>query len=147
LPWLDRQAVLKIILSAEILKVRVLTPNLANLLVREPFQILQKAQPSHQPDRPTGTALSRAIKRSQITLETFPFHQARKLHELVPQVNDRTQPRPVKIVLHAILWIVLEHEIATFPACLAVLLQFTKSKAHWDSSLIPIQYTFLGLTI
>ena len=96
----NRQAVLEIDLAAEMLKIRTFPPAKANLLIRNPLQILEHQQASPRSstgqataDRRAGPANMRRIMDRQILRQTLPVHQDRQLDQFVPHVDNRVQTR------------------------------------------------------
>jgi hypothetical protein len=83
----DGELELQIVEAAEVLPVRVLDPARDHLLVGQGEDVLQVAQPDHQPDRHAGPAEVRVIEPAEPRLEPFPVEQAGEPHQRVAPID------------------------------------------------------------
>lgn len=96
---IEREAVLKERLAAEVLPVGVLRPTGHHGLVRQPIGVLQIQQPRHQPRRCRRSSRVRREEPGPLRLEKLPVDQGRQLHQLVAHVDHVGQTRAQEIVL------------------------------------------------
>src|ERR1700676_2712318 len=95
--------------AAEILKMRVLYPSVAQRLVREIVHVFEDEQHGYQPccqwrlPRPDATYRAKAFR------EKVPINLRREPHQRVAKVDDRLQSRAKQVVLAVVArgWLIL----------------------------------------
>jgi len=75
-------------LAAEVLKVRVLHPAGAEILVREVERVLQDRQPGHQPRGERRHARAVAVDLAAAGFDGLPRHGLRQPNKLMVHVDD-----------------------------------------------------------
>ena len=90
---------LEMALAAEGLKVRVLHPSRAGLLVRQALHVLEQMQPSHQPCRQAPATLVLLIIHAKRIIKTIPVNQRCQLDQLVFGIEDCPQRASEKIAI------------------------------------------------
>lgn len=88
----ERQFVPKELLAAQVLKVGVLHPALAQRLVGQVERVLQNGQPRHQPRRQWRHASSVRIDRPKAGFQHRPVNSLRQTHKFVLHVDDLVEP-------------------------------------------------------
>ena len=89
---IEDEPVLEELLAAEILKIRVLGPDLAKALVRQVLAVLQDVKPRHQPRRQRRTARPIRINRPKGLLEKSPIDPLRQPYPRTGHVDDLVEP-------------------------------------------------------
>ena len=93
---LVRELVLEELLAGKELEVRVVDPALADLLIRQPVDMLQEQQADHEARRHRRTALL-GKQRRDLVVNPRPVELPRQLHQLVPAVDNLIQSRAVQV--------------------------------------------------
>jgi hypothetical protein len=102
--------VLKELLTAEELEIRVLDPALAEHLVGEVVQVLHNGEPRHQSrgqGRPAGPVL---VDRPEAFLEEAPVDRTGELHERVARIDDLVEPGPEQVRLPGLASLLGSHD-------------------------------------
>ncbi len=94
---------LKELLAAEQLEIRVLDPAFAQPLVREVVHVFEDRQPRHQPRRQGRTACFVRVGRAERRLQKRPIHRRRQFHQRMAPVDDLIQPGAKQVLLPAVL--------------------------------------------
>ena len=79
------------LLAAEVLKVRVLNPAVAQLFVGEIEGVFEDCQPRHQPCGQRRHAGAIGINLAALLFDKAPRHRLRQCHQFVLQVDDLIQ--------------------------------------------------------
>src|SRR5271166_513178 len=93
---LVRERMLEELFPGEVLEIRIVDPAIARLFVGQGEDVLEKQQPDHEAALDAGPTLL-AVKRRDLAVEPLPIELLRKLHQLVPHVDDLIEPRPEQI--------------------------------------------------
>src|SRR5947199_5024026 len=86
----------RVVLSSEVLEIRVIDPALARTFVGQAVNMLEQKKPDHKPcrnSRPTTVA----VQRCDLAVDKVPVDLTRELHQLVPHVDDLVQLRAEQI--------------------------------------------------
>ena len=78
-------------LAAERLKIRVLQPGRAGLLIAQPLHVLEQMHARHQPRRQTSSPLGLVIERPKRVIEPGPVDQFGQPQKLMFRINNRLQ--------------------------------------------------------
>ena len=107
--------VLKELLAAEQLKIRVLDPALAQSLVRQVMHRLEDRQARHEPGRQRRMTGLVRMDRPEPLLEKPSVDGAGELRQRVGHVDDLVEPRPEQVVLSALPPLLRPHRIILRP--------------------------------
>ena len=88
---------LKMRLAAERLKIRVLQPGRAGLLIAQPLHVLEQMHARHQPRRQTASPLGLVIERPKRVIEPGPVDQFGQPQKLMFRINNRLQGAAEKV--------------------------------------------------
>jgi len=121
--------VLEVCFTAEMLKIRVLTPDGANFFIGQAFDVFQETEPCHQANGPGRATIIRTVKAGKVTFQTIPVNQCPKLYQFVARVNDILKARTKEVILTVLARVLLEHKLQPFKGenSIRCSLQHTKS--------------------
>ena len=85
---IKRQDVAEELFPAQILKIRVLNPPCAQLLIRQVEGMLEDGKARHQPGRQGRHARTITIGFAEATLQEPPVDRSRELHQFVAHIDD-----------------------------------------------------------
>ena len=89
---LVREAVLEELLAGEVLKIGVVDPTLAHLLIGQREDVLEQQKPDHEAGWGGGSALI-TEERRDLVIKPIPVELAGELHQLMLHVDDLVEPR------------------------------------------------------
>src|SRR5271166_2158717 len=89
-------AQVRALVRERMLEERIVDPAIARLFVGQGEDVLEKQQPDHEAALDAGPTLL-AVKRRDLAVEPLPVELLRKLHQLVPHVDDLVEPRSEQI--------------------------------------------------
>jgi len=89
---LVREAVLEELLAGEVLKIGVVDPALAHLLIGQREDVLEQQKPDHEAGCCGGSALITEERRDPV-IKPIPVELAGELHQLMLHVDDLVEPR------------------------------------------------------
>ena len=93
---LVRERMLEELFPGEVLEIRIVDPAIAHLFVGQGEDVFEQQQPDHEAALDAGPTLL-AVKRRDLAVEPLPVELLRKLHHLVPHVDDLVEPRSEQI--------------------------------------------------
>ena len=96
---IERRLVAEHHFAAEVLKIRVLHPPVAQHLVGEIVHVLENEQPSHQPRRQWRLPRPGATDRTEPSRQKTPINLRREPHQRMAEVDDLLQSGTKQIVL------------------------------------------------
>ena len=96
---IERQGVLEMRLATERLKVWVLQPSRAGLLIAQPFHVLEQMHARHQTSGQTSPSFGFVIERSKGVIEPASIDQFSQSQELMPRIDNRLKGTAEQVVV------------------------------------------------
>jgi hypothetical protein len=91
--------------AAEVLKIRVLHPPVAQHLVGEIVHVLENEQPSHQPCRQWRLPRPGATDRTEPSRQKTPVNLRREPHQRMAKIDHLLQSGTKQIILAVVAWL------------------------------------------
>jgi len=111
---IDGQVVAKILFTAEVLPVGVLSPSGHNFFIADVTQVLEQLQANHQADGMAGPANACCIQAAELALQSFPINLACQHTQLVAQIDQVDQLLAKQINIGVVKGLAQCHKFASF---------------------------------